>query len=601
MSCDGDGDGPGETDPVEDCLTMQDLDKDDKSGCRDEDCLSEPTCQLAYDLYQAVVLEWYQPPYESVEYTDNLLGGRYDIIDPASLQQKVVSVTCAQPGRADFDMHNCGYHDDTGTYTRAWLVESGQGQGKVHLDEQDAFFSITGSWGPEYRDIGYSTGQQEGYATTVHGDLDSDGYADLLLSQPVAAIGDVLYAWYGGEGKNLATTFPDFSLPGRDFTRVRHAGDITGDGHPDVVVTEGPVEAGYAAVVPGGVRYTAQTLQDALETGAISMTHPPEAIDAWAFPGKPADLVYDSRDDFVVVSLCTSHGEEITTDNLCGVDTGGIAVPVVTAGLGAWEDVQDLTAREAWAFHMGGRSFGGYGLPTRTAVDVADLDGDGHDDMLVGMPVANFLDNDEVMTYGSYKGGVLVYGGKEGGWQGQQGFESGGDRVVVLQESSGGSGLDHFGLALVSHDFDGDGYDDVLVWDSDSGRPAIAAEYDERADVEVDIYAGSADFFDRGTVVRPVAVLLNISTGHDDVPQEYEDIPLLHNYTVPAMPEIIGDMDGGGVADIYIAGRGVANIQNLEIGEHWYDLTPPPFAGIWSGERIRDLIVEGKALQEAAR
>ncbi len=599
LSC-GDDDGPGEPDPVEDCMTLHDEDGDTKTGCLDEDCLSEPTCQLAYDAYQAVVLEWYQPPYEPVEYTDSLLGGRYDAIDPDGGLPHVVSVTCAQPGTTAFDLQNCDYHDNTGTYTRAWMVEAGPGQGQTFLDEADAFFSIAGSWGPEYRDTGYSYGQQQGHANTVHGDLDGDGYADLLLSQPVAAIGDVLYVWYGGEGKDLAATFPDFSLPGRNFTRIRHVGDLTGDGYTDVVITEGPVEEGHAAVVPGGLRYTAQTLQDAMASGAISMTHPPVDIHAWAFPGTPADLVYDSRDDLVAVALCMSQGEDVTTDTLCGVDTGGIATPVVTAGLDTWEEVTDLTAREAWTFQEGGHGFGGANSPARTAVDIADLDGDGRDDLLVGMPIANLTENDEAVAYNGRRGGVLVYGGEDSGWQGQQQLDSWDDRVVVLQPSGGGRGLDHFGLALVTHDFDGDGFDDVLVWDSDSARPAIAEEYDEETRVEVDIYAGSADFFDRGTIVRPVAVLLNIKTGNNEVPQEYEDVPRIHTYNVPAMPEVIGDVDGGGVADVYLAGNGAANTFNLEMGEHWLDLTPPPFASIWSGEHIRDLIVEGKALQEAA-
>jgi hypothetical protein len=604
LSCDPGTIPSPDPDPVEDCLTMHDEDNDDKSGCRDEDCLSEPTCQLAYDLHQAAVIEWFRYPMDLAEYDDYMVAGRYDTI--GEQDHRLVAVTCA-PGYADPGIGLCDHHDNTGSYTQAWLLDaatSDQSDGfpsPVDLPQEDAFFTISGSWGQTYLGSGVERTQKQAHASTLLGDLDGDGFNDVLLSQPVAAIGDVLYAWYGGEDKELSDTFPDFSLPGRDFTRVRHAGDLTGDGYPDVVVTEGPVEDGYAAVVPGGVRYTAQTLQDVLEAGAISMKHPPEDIYAWAFPGKPADLVSDSRDDLAVVTLCMSHDEDVVSDNLCSVAGGGISVPVLAAGEESWEEIDDLTARQAWTYHGGAHDVGGGGLPVRTAVDVADLDGDGRDDLLVGMPVASLTENDETVAYGTQKGGVLVYGGKEGGWQGQQYLDSGDDRVVVLKQSSGGGGSYYFGLILVAHDFDGDGFDDVLVWNGESARPAIAAEWGEDADVFVDIYAGSADFFDRGVVVRPVAVLLRVGHDQEDFPEDYADVPPIFSSTVPIMPEMIGDVDGGGVADIYLAGIGGGSYINLIQENVHYDIYRAPFAITWSGERIRDLIVEGKALQEAAR
>ena len=585
--------------PFEDCSIAGDNDNDGFQGCEDPDCVTYPSCVVAYDLWQSAVLKWFRPTREIQEIVDDMNAGRFDSMEDSPTAY-IVSVTCA-PGTINEEIGTCRYSDNTGSYTTAWLVDEADGvdNGEVILPWEDAFFSIEGSWGDS---SGFST-KLKAYSTGVYGDLDGDGYNDVLLSQPVAALGDVLYVWYGGEGKDIQDTFPDFSMSGRDHTRIRDAGDINGDGQRDVVITEGPVDELSLAVVLSGTRYTAETLAAAIQSNSILMTHAPEDIYAWAVAGKSSNLVGDDTDDLAIVTSCFSHSEEVTIDELCGIDSAGISVPVFS-GREDWSGIDDLLAKDAWAFHRGADGFGGGGSPTRKAFDIADVNGDGLDDVIVGMPIMYSFSEDDpfrgIEDYRGGTGGVAVYAGDEGGWQGQQNITTG-DSVALKWIGQGG---EYFADAVFAHDFDGDGYDDILVSDWDSLRPAVASEWDEDSEIKMDIYAGSPDFFEGEVIKRPVAVLLNVVG--DDIeksafPDEYKDILSVHNHTTPIMMEIMGDLDGGGVADIYIAGTGPGNYINT-VSEDFppFDVEIRPFAAIWSGEKIRDLIVEGKQLQAIA-
>jgi hypothetical protein len=87
------------------------------------------------------------------------------------------------------------------------------------------------------------------------------------------------------------------------------------------------------------------------------------------------------------------------------------------------------------------------------ALAAGDFDGDGFDDLAVGVP-------DESIDQGAGEGAVQVYYGSAGG------LELGG--VQLFSEDSDGvpgetSAQDRFGWALAVADFDGDGRDDLAV------------------------------------------------------------------------------------------------------------------------------------------
>ncbi|MEU6535305.1 FG-GAP and VCBS repeat-containing protein [Streptomyces sp. NPDC047000] len=250
----------------------------------------------------------------------------------------------------------------------------------------------------------------------AHGDLNRDGYGDLVVGTPLEDVsgdadgGSVTILWGSSAGLSGGTTISDPNPSGHDrFGQSLAVGDFTGDGKADLAVGStgkdvwifkgGFTKSGGAA---GKLRLDAQIESGAYPRGAVQLT-------AGDFDG-------DRTDDLVVGSA---------TGNF--VYRGTAAGPVFQTEAGA-----------------------GYAR----ALTTADFDLDGHDDLAVGLGFADLLD-------GPAKGGYVAvfYGGATGVDTKRS--------AVFSQATPGVPGTDEsndwFGDTLAAGDVNGDDYPDLAV------------------------------------------------------------------------------------------------------------------------------------------
>jgi hypothetical protein len=251
----------------------------------------------------------------------------------------------------------------------------------------------------------------------AHGDLNSDGYGDLVVGTPLEDVsgdvdgGSVTILWGGSSGLSGGTTISDPNASGHDrFGQSLAVGDFTGDGKADLAVGStgkdvwifkgGFTKSGGAA---GKARFDATRIDSgAYPDGAVRLA-------AGDFDG-------DGVDDVVVGS---SAGNFVYR----GASTG------------------PTFQTEA------GPGFAG-------ALTVADFDRDGHDDLVVG---TDFLDVLDQTAKGGY---VTVFYGAAAGVDTTR-------SAVFSQDTAGVPGADEsddsFGGALAAGDVNGDRYPDLAV------------------------------------------------------------------------------------------------------------------------------------------
>lgn len=250
----------------------------------------------------------------------------------------------------------------------------------------------------------------------AHGDLNRDGYGDLVVGTPLEDVGgdadggSVTILWGGSSGLSGGTTISDPNPSGHDlFGQSLAVGDFTGDGKADLAVGStgkdvwifkgGFTKSGGAA---GKLRLDTQIDSGAYPDGAVQLA--------------AGDFDDDGTDDVVVGSAAGNFVYR-------GAPTG----PTLQTEAGA-----------------------GYAR----ALTTADFDRDGHDDLVVGLGFADILD-------GPAQGGYVAvfYGGATG--------VSTTRSAVFSQDTAGVPGADEphdsFGDTLAAGDVNGDGYPDLAI------------------------------------------------------------------------------------------------------------------------------------------
>ena len=295
-----------------------------------------------------------------------------------------------------------------------------------------------------------------GSSVGTAGDVNGDGYADLIVGAPRWDEGQDLEggAWvYLGDEGGLQTA-PDFYKQGNQHyaefgTSVGTAGDVNGDGYDDIIVgapfwTDGQDDEGGAWIYRGsnnGVLSAPIWYKQSNHGGAQLGTS----------VGTAGDVNGDGYADVIVGAPYYNHPS--TDEGLAWVYLGGDPAPATTP---QWDGEGD----QAHAY---------YGQAVGTA---GDVNGDGYSDIIVGAPGWN---GDEIN-----EGRAWVYHGSARGVQDTHAWRQRGS-IFNAQ----------YGFAVgTAGDVNGDRYSDIIV-----GAPYW---YDDgqTGEGKVWVYEGSRDGLD---------------------------------------------------------------------------------------------------------
>lgn len=274
---------------------------------------------------------------------------------------------------------------------------------------------------PAWTATGKDPGDSLGYSVATAGDVDGDGFADVLVGAngyPSGAARGIAYAYMGSETGLTAT--PAFTVTGeapgdRLGSYVAAAGDVNGDGFADILVGA----PGYGSS-RGQVSLFLGSTAGLAAVAAFTVTGGAEG-DRLGRVAAAGDINGDGFADILVAADGYPEGQ-----------FQGQAVLFLGSASG-------LGSTPAWT--VTGGPGDRLGIPATTA---GDVDGDGFADVLVGSPG---------YPEGSFRGKVEIYRGSAAGLAASPAW-------VACGEND----FDFFGgSAATAGDVNRDGYADVVV------------------------------------------------------------------------------------------------------------------------------------------
>lgn len=360
-----------------------------------------------------------------------------------------------------------------------------------------------------------------GYSVSGGGDINNDGYSDVLVGAPFndasAADAGSVYVYYGGPVLNNTADIILSGFLGNDNfgTSVSIAGDVNADGYSDIIVGStgsdaGGNNSGRAYLYFGGLNM--DNIHDAIMTGAA-------ANDNYGISVSGAgDINGDSFSDI----LCGASFNDVN-----GVNSGKVYLYL-----------NSLTGNDIADDILEGNTGDNFG----NAVSSGDVNGDGYEDFLIGAYTKNTNDGAAYL----YFGGPLYDDVPDVTYTG------------VLQEVLGDA-LD------CSGDLNGDGYDDVVIGASqnDAGGGNAGRLY---------VYFGSAvpdniaDVFMNGVAGDYLGSA--IASGGDVNGDGYADI-------LAGVPESDISNANGGAVYVYYGGQPMNNVLDKVL----YESVPSGFYG----------------------
>jgi|GEM_PF-1136573 len=384
------------------------------------------------------------------------------------------------------DINGDGYADIIiGAYGYNWSYTS-EGRSFIYLGSSSGLQSAS-TWE-------YSCGQADaisGYTVSCAGDVNGDGFSDVLVSAPNYMNGEDnegrVYAFYGGPYV-LNTNSDDDRLGGVDGAELGYcvaaAGDVNGDGYSDVAVglpnyDNGQTNEGRVYIYHGSSTGLASSPSSSLENNIASSYFGYSVASA-------GNVNNDNYADLIVGAYGYSNGQS---------SEGAAYVYLGTSG--------GISTSPVWTYESNIASTF-FGINVASA---GDVNGDGYSDIVIG---GYFLSNPEPL-----EGGVWVFHGNGTGVESQYSWFADGD-----QNSA------YFGYSVASAgDVNRDGYSDVII-----GTPYY--DNGNTNEGKATVYLGSST----GLATSPVWTL-----------EKNTDDMLLGSSVASA-----GDINGDGYSDVII-------------------------------------------------
>jgi hypothetical protein len=336
---------------------------------------------------------------------------------------------------------------------------------------------IGGAWEELHRIDGTAALELLGEQIAAAGDVDGDGVPDLILGASYAAPGGIFQAGsafvYSGKSGSLLWRFDGNEAAGWFGRSTAGVGDVDGDGFGDLIVgapketPNGEARAGRAYLYSGATGDLLRQFEgtkafdylgtsvagagdidgDGVGVGDIIIgatnAHPGSGFSGstYVYSGASGALIWRfvGTQDGELMGSSVANAGDVDGDNVNDVIVGAeSAAHHGRSFAGAAYVYSGATGKEIWRFN-GKAAYDSFGSSVAGA---GDVNGDGHADLMIGIPNADPHQR-------SYAGAAHVYCGSTGQtlWE-FTGISAGGQ----LGESvSGGS------------DVDGDGFDDVIA------------------------------------------------------------------------------------------------------------------------------------------
>jgi PKD repeat protein len=384
---------------------------------------------------------------------------------------------------------------------------------------------------------GAEAGDQSGFVAASAGDINGDGFDDLIIGAAFAdgpgntrgAAGDS-YVVFGHDGAfgtvdlaNVAAGVGGFVIHGEDVNdnsgiSVSSAGDINGDGFDDLIIGafrangagNASADAGDTYVVFGhdGAFATIDLAAVAAGTGGF-VIHGEDPVDnAGVAVSSAGDINGDGVDDLII-------GADLA-DGPGNARPGAGGAYVLFGHTGAFEtvDLADLAAGNGGFVIHGAEANDDFGISVSEA---GDVNGDGFDDLIIGAAFADGPGN----TRGS-AGDTYVLFGHDGAFAtvdladvaaGVGGF------VIHGQDANDNSGIS----VSAAGDINQDGFDDLIIGASGADGPdnaRLAA-------------GGSYVLFGSATIVGDVPDAPTVDVGADQAADEGQTVSLAATFIDP--------------------------------------------------------------------